>query len=67
MSLMPNMRGTELAARLRANRSELAVLFMSGYSPEVVSPAGDTKAMLLTKPFSPEQLVSAVERALTAR
>ena len=65
--VMPNMRGTELAARLRANRSELAVLFMSGYSPEVVSPAGDTKAMLLTKPFSPEQLVSAVERALTAR
>ena len=64
--IMPNMRGTELAAQLRVNRSGLRVLFMSGYAPEVVIRPEDARTMLLAKPFSPEQLVSAVERALLA-
>jgi PAS domain S-box-containing protein len=64
--MMPHMRGTELAARLRASRSGLPVLFMSGYTPDVVNGSGDTKTMLLAKPFSPEQLVSAVEKAISA-
>ena len=64
--IMPNMRGTELAARLRTSRSGLPVLFMSGYTPDVLHRPGDTKTLLLAKPFSPEQLVSAVEKAILA-
>jgi len=62
--IMPNMRGTELAARLRASRSGMAVLFMSGYAPEVVNHTSDAETIVLAKPFSPEQLVSAGENAL---
>jgi len=64
--IMPNMHGTELAAKLRARRSDLPVLFMSGYAPEVVNSTNGDGTILLSKPFSPEQLVNAVEKALAA-
>jgi len=64
--IMPNMRGTELAAKLRASRSGLPVLFMSGYAPEVLNSTKGDGTILLSKPFSPEQLLNAVEKALSA-
>jgi signal transduction histidine kinase len=60
--VMPEMSGVELAAAVRRIDPDLPVLFMSGYEPGLFdrSDAPD----LLQKPFTPAQLMSAVERAL---
>jgi PAS domain S-box-containing protein len=60
--VMPQMRGQELAARLRAAHPGLPIVFMSGYAdlPEAL-PAG---APVLSKPFSQGTLMAAIERGL---
>jgi CheY-like chemotaxis protein len=56
---MPNLGGRELAAALRQRRPDLPVLFISGgTAPPELRP-------LLTKPFSPEELLAALAGALT--
>jgi PAS domain S-box-containing protein len=64
--VMPNMPGAELAKRLRASRASLPVLFISGYAPEERGGLVGPGTSLLSKPFSPEQLVEAVAAALSA-
>jgi CheY-like chemotaxis protein len=67
--VMPVMGGPELAKRLRAQRPELRVLFVSGY------PAGDPLTehdlgfpiLFLAKPFSPSRLARRVRTALDRR
>jgi CheY-like chemotaxis protein len=58
---MPEMNGHELAARVRAARPGVRVLFVSGFAPEDVLPAevGANEAFL-PKPFDPEELIHAV-------
>lgn len=62
--LMPKMRGTELAARAKAEHGLTRAIFMSG-------DVGDTKPEafgdheLLAKPFTLLDLKAAVDRALT--
>jgi PAS domain S-box-containing protein len=58
--IMPIMRGPELAGRMRVSRSGLPVLFISGFAPL----ESMDSAPLLNKPFSPEQLLDAVGKAL---
>ena len=58
---MPEMSGIELAEAARRAVPALRVLFLSGF-PEDLPP--DDAANLLGKPFSPEELVAAVERRL---
>lgn len=64
--IMPHALGTELAARARAARPDLPVLFMSafpggaGVAPEPL-PADEP---LLEKPFSVAALLAAVQGAL---
>jgi CheY-like chemotaxis protein len=60
------MNGRELAARLVASRPGLQVLFVSGYTGNVVSSEGvlDAGAAFLAKPFSPEQLAAKVREVL---
>ncbi len=70
--IMPGMTGVELASRLQAQRPGLPVLYMSAYAPPTLrltssSPAGDISAQVLTKPFTPEQLLEQVRRQLAAR
>ncbi|MBK8164419.1 MAG: response regulator [bacterium] len=66
--VMPRLGGRELAARLRAARPDLRVLFISGYTDdardlrEAAGPGGD----FLHKPFSPEELVARVRALLGA-
>jgi len=60
---MPRMKGTELAARLCAERPKLRVVFMSGYSEEAL-PVDEVPC--LQKPFSPQVLTQAVRAALDA-
>ena len=64
--VMPGVHGLELAARLRIQRPKLCVLFMSGHAADVVSRAGELPTMgdFLPKPFSVDELLRAVARAI---
>ena len=64
--VMPAMRGTELAARLRESRPGLKMLFMSGYADETGDPsrAGGPARPFLQKPFTPHDLTRTVREAL---
>ncbi|HEX8027215.1 MAG TPA: response regulator, partial [Vicinamibacterales bacterium] len=62
--IMPGMKGTELAERLRATRPGTRVLLMSGYAADVVTAQDLRDAPLLSKPFSPATLIKAVRAAL---
>ncbi len=65
--IMPGMLGTELVERVRAIQPELKVIFMSGYSHEVLAPqalADKGDAAFIEKPFSSEELLRAVHRLL---
>ena len=65
--LMPKMRGPELAQRLCAARSGIAVLFMSGYpdDPDVLAAVARGSAFL-QKPFRPDALARKVREVLDA-
>jgi signal transduction histidine kinase/ActR/RegA family two-component response regulator len=64
--VMPGLNGRELAGRLQAARPGLAVVYMSGYTQEVVSQAGvlEEGLILVQKPFQPGPLAAALRRAL---
>ncbi|WP_414661716.1 PAS domain-containing protein [Horticoccus sp. 23ND18S-11] len=63
---MPGMQGTELATTLRRRRPDLPVVIMSGYfskiSPQALDDLGQVE--LLGKPFTTDELLHAVHRAL---
>jgi two-component system cell cycle sensor histidine kinase/response regulator CckA len=65
--MLPGMRGPVLAGAIRRRHPETAVLFTSGYSPELVSELFaehvDT-AMLLRKPYTAAQLGAAIRLAM---
>ena len=67
--VMPGLTGPELAKRLRGTRSEMKVVFMSGYSTEVIGEYGLLRsgAPLVVKPFTPDLLVRKVREALDYR
>lgn len=61
--VMPGLRGTELAERLRQRWPELPVLFISGYPDDELRDwrtGHDTLARLLAKPFRSSALLAAV-------
>jgi two-component system cell cycle sensor histidine kinase/response regulator CckA len=53
---MPEMKGTELAQRLHAERPQTRIVFMSGYNDELLSDGGEDSPLCLQKPFSPRTL-----------
>jgi two-component system cell cycle sensor histidine kinase/response regulator CckA len=53
---MPEMKGTELALRLSAERPQTRIVFMSGYNDELLSDGGEDSPLCLQKPFSPRTL-----------
>ena len=64
--VMPGMSGKDMADRMRESHPALPVLFMSGYTDNVMDrygldAAGDS---LLHKPFNAQQLLSAVQDLL---
>ena len=66
--IMPGMSGPEVAQRLHASRPDLKILFMSGFSTEVVVVHGlDTGDPLLVKPFSLDTLGRKVHEILDYR
>jgi PAS domain S-box-containing protein len=60
--MMPGMLGNELATRLRKQRPETKVLFMSGYAGDLMSQQGilESGVTVLPKPFSENELLTAV-------
>ena len=67
--VMPVMSGAELAERLLEVRPDTKVLYMSGYTSDVVlqhGPPGRDVAVL-EKPFSAQALLGRVRQSLAAR
>ncbi|MFN3652379.1 MAG: response regulator [Armatimonadota bacterium] len=64
--VMPGMSGREVAERLAAERPELRVAFMSGYTDDVVVRHGVAvgRAVLIQKPFTPRQLAEKLRAVL---
>ena len=64
--IMPGITGRELAERMIAARSGMAVLYMSGYTDQTMARSGvlEPGLHLLTKPFTPSELAEKVRAAL---
>ena len=63
--VMPDMNGLALAERLLADRPRMKVLYMTGYSNEVVLAHGTPRTdSLIEKPFTPRQLSGRVREVL---
>jgi PAS domain S-box-containing protein len=64
--VMPQMGGRELANRLKSIRSDIKVLFISGYTDNAIVHHGvlDPGIEFLQKPFSPSALVQKVREVL---
>ncbi|GAA0475049.1 hypothetical protein Ade02nite_41050 [Paractinoplanes deccanensis] len=64
--VMPGMLGKELAERLVGERPDTRVLYMSGYAQPVLHSQGtlDPGVALLEKPFTAEDLLTAVRKRL---
>jgi two-component system cell cycle sensor histidine kinase/response regulator CckA len=66
--VMPGMSGPEVAQRLHATRSDMKILFMSGFSTEVVVVHGlGGGDPILVKPFSLDTLGRKVRELLEYR
>jgi len=65
--VMPGISGRELAERISAKRRGIRVLFMSGYTDNVITSGGMLEEGLafLQKPFSPAALVQKVREVLS--
>jgi nitrogen-specific signal transduction histidine kinase/CheY-like chemotaxis protein len=65
--VMPGTSGRELAERISARRQGIRVLFMSGYTDNVITSGGMLEEGLafLQKPFSPGALVQKVREVLS--
>ena len=64
--VMPSMTGKQLADRLRAIRPNLKILFVSGYSLDVIEPKGITPEDVdfLAKPFTSQALAAKIRGML---
>ena len=64
--VMPKMSGTELASRVISSQPHIRVLFMSGYSDEVLSWPSDSRqgANFIQKPFKIDALAAKVRDVL---
>jgi signal transduction histidine kinase/ActR/RegA family two-component response regulator len=66
--VMPKMRGTELAQKLKESFPKLRVVYMSGYlEQDTCSGEIFEKAMFLQKPFSRDMLIRQIGEAFEAK
>jgi CheY-like chemotaxis protein len=64
--VMPGLNGRDLATRLVQKRQDMKVLYISGYSADLLAPQGflEPDTEYLPKPFSPAQLSTKVRELL---
>ena len=64
--VMPGMNGRDLADHLKQKNPGLKILFMSGYTANVIAHHGvlDSGVFFIQKPFSRQELANRVEEAL---
>jgi len=65
--IMPEMLGTELVERVRSIEPNLRVIYMSGYSHDVLAPqalTGNGQSAFIEKPFNARVLLKAVRELL---
>ncbi len=64
--VLPGMNGKELSDRLKASHPDMKVLFVSGYTAEVIAHRGvlDHDLSFLHKPYSPPDLAAKVRELL---
>jgi CheY-like chemotaxis protein len=64
--VMPGCSGSELAQKLGARLPYIKVLYMTGYTDDKLLPyhLQGSRASILRKPFTKDQLASAVQRAI---
>lgn len=67
--VMPKMKGTEVADRLRSIYPEMKVLYVSGYTADTVDQKGGiaTGIQFFQKPFAPVDLVNRVRELLDSQ
>jgi DNA-binding response OmpR family regulator len=67
--VMPEVNGVDLVRLIREKWSEPSILFMSAFPAEVLAREGlkDLRVQFLAKPFTRDELLSAVERAMGPR
>jgi CheY-like chemotaxis protein len=67
--VMPGMNGRELADRMLRQRPALKVLYISGYTADVLAPQGvlDPGVAYMAKPFSPRELSCKIREVLGKR
>ncbi len=60
--VMPKLSGIELAEKLRQSRPDLKVLFMTGYTEDILNDHGtlDPDINLINKPFTPDKLLQEI-------
>ena len=64
--ILPGMNGKALSEQLRVRRPRIKVLFMSGYTADVISRRGvlEREVAYLPKPFTPGSLAAKVREVL---
>lgn len=64
--VMPEMNGRELYDAVREMHADLNVLFMSGYSDDIISHRGvlDTDISFIAKPFLEDELLAQIDQIL---
>src|SRR4029077_4777264 len=67
--ILPGMSGRDLAKHLTTCRPEMKVLYMSGYTNDLIAQYGvlDPDTMLLEKPFTLRSLLTKVHQALQSQ
>jgi PAS domain S-box-containing protein len=66
--IMPRVSGKQLAERLRRMRTDLRILYMSGYAEDIIAPHGvlEDGAAFIEKPLTAEALGRKIREVLTA-
>ncbi|MGB7510611.1 MAG: PAS domain S-box protein [Pelodictyon phaeoclathratiforme] len=67
--IMPEMNGAELSKRLLAARPELNVLFISGYTADIIpqNTIVDSQLNFIQKPFNPKSLTTIIYNILNPK
>jgi two-component system cell cycle sensor histidine kinase/response regulator CckA len=62
--VMPRVNGVELAARIKRLRPSIRVAFMSGYNGDTATASALAQAVLIPKPFAPQELLTRLRELL---